>query len=84
MKIKLFVPATFEVSAEALASLTPREEKCMLMIADGKTLNDIGKHFHVHYERALQIQEKATRKLLTKERLKLGCDLIEFIYNETA
>lgn len=46
-----------------VSQLTPKEEKVVQMIADGKDFNEIGVHFDVTRERIRQIADKASRKI---------------------
>ena len=43
--------------------LSPREEKIITMVADGKDFEEIGIHFSVTRERIRQIADKASRKI---------------------
>lgn len=43
--------------------LSPREEKIITMIVDGKDFEEIGKHFAVTRERIRQIADKTSRKI---------------------
>ena len=57
-----------EQLVEVLSTLTPREEKVLQLrfgIEDGRTrtLEEVGKEFHVTRERIRQIEAKALRKL---------------------
>ena len=58
-----------------LSTLTPREEKVLKLrfgIEDGRTrtLEEVGKQFHVTRERIRQIEAKALRKLRHPSRSK--------------
>ena len=60
---------------EVLSTLTPREEQVLKLrfgIADGRTrtLEEVGKQFHVTRERIRQIEAKALRKLRHPSRSK--------------
>ncbi len=64
-----------EQLVEVLATLTPREEKVLKLrfgIEDGRTrtLEEVGKEFHVTRERIRQIEAKALRKLRHPSRSK--------------
>lgn len=43
--------------------LTPREEKVVQMVADGKDFNEVGMYFAVTRERIRQIADKASKKI---------------------
>jgi RNA polymerase primary sigma factor len=65
-----------------LKSLTPREEKVLEMrfgLADGRarTLEEVGREFHVTRERIRQIEAKALRKLRHPSRSKRLRDYLE-------
>jgi len=65
---------------EVLSTLTPREEKVLrlrygLDDAHPRTLEEVGKEFHVTRERIRQIEAKALRKLRHPNRLKKLTDL---------
>ena len=60
---------------EVLSTLTPREEQVLKLrfgIEDGRTrtLEEVGKQFHVTRERIRQIEAKALRKLRHPSRSK--------------
>ena len=64
-----------EQLVEVLSTLTPREEQVLKLrfgIADGRTrtLEEVGKQFHVTRERIRQIEAKALRKLRHPSRSK--------------
>ena len=64
-----------EQLVEVLSTLTPREEQVLKLrfgIADGRTrtLEEVGKQFHVTRERIRQIEAKALRKLRHPSRAK--------------
>ena len=64
-----------EQLVEVLSTLTPREEKVLKLrfgIEDGRTrtLEEVGKEFHVTRERIRQIEAKALRKLRHPSRSK--------------
>jgi RNA polymerase primary sigma factor len=49
---------------DKLATLTPREEKVICQrLLEGKTLEEVGRDFHVTRERIRQIECKALKKL---------------------
>lgn len=64
-----------EQLVEVLSTLTPREEQVLKLrfgIEDGRTrtLEEVGKQFHVTRERIRQIEAKALRKLRHPSRSK--------------
>jgi len=70
-----------EELAEALATLTPREEKVLDLrfgLTDGhpRTLEEVGKEFKVTRERIRQIEAKALRKLRHPNRSKKLRDFV--------
>jgi RNA polymerase primary sigma factor len=71
-----------EQVAEVLASLTPRERKVLELrfgLEDGRsrTLEEVGREFHVTRERIRQIEAKALRKLRHPSRSKKLKDYLE-------
>ena len=71
-----------EQLAEVLSTLTPREEKVLRLrfgLEDGRsrTLEEVGKIFHVTRERIRQIEAKALRKLRHPSRSKKLKDFLE-------
>ena len=59
---------------DALRTLTPREEQVISLrfgLADGipKTLEEVGKQFHITRERIREIEAKALRKLRHPSRM---------------
>ena len=71
-----------EQLAEVLSSLTPREKQVLMLrfgLDDGKarTLEEVGKNFHVTRERIRQIEAKALRKLRHPSRSKKLKDFLE-------
>ena len=71
-----------EQLVEVLSTLTPREEKVLKLrfgIEDGRTrtLEEVGKQFHVTRERIRQIEAKALRKLRHPSRSKKLRDYLD-------
>ena len=71
-----------EQLVEVLSTLTPREEQVLKLrfgIADGRTrtLEEVGKQFHVTRERIRQIEAKALRKLRHPSRSRKLKDYLE-------
>ena len=67
---------------DVLASLTPRERKVLELrfgLEDGRsrTLEEVGREFHVTRERIRQIEAKALRKLRHPSRSKKLKDYLE-------
>jgi RNA polymerase primary sigma factor len=67
---------------DVLASLTPRESKVLELrfgLEDGRsrTLEEVGREFHVTRERIRQIEAKALRKLRHSSRSKELKDYLE-------
>ncbi len=67
---------------EVVASLTPREQKVLILrfgLEDGRsrTLEEVGREFHVTRERIRQIEAKALRKLRHPSRSKKLRDYLE-------
>ena len=67
---------------EVLNSLTPREQKVIMLrygIEDGhsRTLEDVGKEFNVTRERIRQIEAKALKKLRQPSRSKRLKDFLD-------
>jgi RNA polymerase primary sigma factor len=71
-----------DVVADALAKLTPREERILRMrfgigVTDEHTLEEVGKTFGVTRERIRQIEAKALQKLRNPSRSRILASFIE-------